>query len=221
MQENVPWKHSRALGRGPGFDAGDNYFGADYFRREGEEDGKEDQGESKVHEDSGGEDCGADGDAASCETSRVFGVFFAGELDVTADGNGVKAVSGLAADDGGYAWGEAEGELFHTNSEEARSDEVTKLVDDDQGADDYEEKDDRGHRGKALARGQVTGPAVGGEDIFERGFKHRLVAFQDSFDDMEDVVETDAAVEEELHGHLVGGAEDGGVSAAFLARLDG
>ena len=167
---------------------------SDYLRREGEEDSKKDEGKGEVHEDAGGEDGGSDGDAASCKAFWVRRVFLAGELDVTTDGDGVQAVSGLAADYGGNTGWEAEGELFHPDSEKPRSDEVAKFVDDDQGADDYEEEDDRGHRTKALTRGQVPGPAVGGEDVFVRGFKHGLVAFQDFFDDMEDVVEADAAI---------------------------
>ena len=129
--------------------------------------------------------------------ARLLGssrVFLAGELDVTTDWDGVQAVSGLAAYYGGYTGWEAEGELFNPNSEKPRSDEVAKFVNDDQDADDYEEEDDRGHRAMALTRGQVPGPAVGGEDIFVRGFEHGLVAVQDSLDDMEDVVETDASV---------------------------
>ena len=173
---------------------GNNNLSSDYLRREGEENSKKDERESEVHEDAGGEDGGSDGDAASCKASWVGGVFLSSEFYVTTDGDGVQAVSGLAADYGGYAWWEAEGELFNPYSEKPRSDEVAKFVDDDQGADDYEEEDDRGHRATALTRGQVPGPAVGGEDVFVRGFEHGLVAVQDSLDDMEDVVETDAAV---------------------------
>ena len=46
------------------------------------------------------------------------------------------------------------------------------------------------------------------------------MAFEDSFDDAEYVVKADASIKEEADGHFIGGAEDGGIGAAFLACLD-
>ena len=97
-----------------------------------EQDGEQDEGEERVHDHAGGEDEQARTDALGLQfvgMAIAFPHVLARHLDIPAERNGGEAVFGVSAREFQQRWSEADGEHFRPNTTEARRDEVSPLVD--------------------------------------------------------------------------------------------